>query len=830
MHSNVFVGVKPGFNHKQHNKGSRFLGNVTSHTSEEPSNYDYVLLPITTGRYKEIVGQVFKEFQKQSKQHWQPLRVPEPQLQDICIPPFNVNKLDDDDTPSYIGLLSSWLELESPDLAVRDLGLKVLLNECKYARFVGIRKLILAPPRDLSNLQLYGQMIYRLLQNRIIFTAPALTISISLPLYEDSDPLATWELWNTVRKLCEYHSSLTVSLALPRTKTPSFVLNRWLAEPVSCLLVSSSIFASNQYDYPVLHKFNQNLILKFQKINGDSQILGNELCVILHGMEKYANDVKGGESAYLEYVNFLLKKGDKALNFKGNRQLMLQEESRIMPPLKPHSDTLLNSTYLTFEKDLVKYDLYESAILEALQDLSSRATFKRPLVVLVAGAGRGPLVDRTFKTLSMLSLENRVSIIAIEKNPQAYLYLQKRNFDYWDNKVELIKEDMTKWQTNEPPERRVQVDLCISELLGSFGCNELSPECLWSIEKYHSRNDTVFIPRSYSSYIAPVSSPLFYQKLSKVNRSLESPWVVHRVPYCILSSKINEVWRFEHPMFEKDVDQVEDGDDTVRFSQSSLSEFKMKHRGEIHGFIGFFTVTLYNDIFLSTLPDDSTVRLKSNEESSKCARQDEDLQLIKRCDHTPNMTSWSPIIFPLKQPLSFVDDSELSVLMSRIHSDTEQKVWYEWSLESFIYLMLSNYGSATAATNMTNPRSIVTEGTKTSNHNRHFSVTTNQNLDNQIDLDQDVENEEEQGFLSNLETGWQSVQDIHGLSETTRPDQLNSTNRPMFDLKSSRVLDSTSGSPRHEDLEEDAPEVHVRVKTGVSTLHNVCGRAFSLPL
>lgn len=193
-------------------------------------------------------------------------------------------------------------------------------------------------------------MIYRLLQNRIVFAAPALTISISLPLYEDSDPLATWELWNTVRKQCEYHPSLTISLALPRTRTPSYVLNRWLAEPVSCLLVSSSIFASNQYDYPVLHKFNQNLILKFQKVNGDSQILGNELCVILHGMEKYANNVKGGESAYLEYINYLLKKGDKVLNSNSNHQFLLQEDSRIMPPLKPHSDNLLNSTYLTFEK------------------------------------------------------------------------------------------------------------------------------------------------------------------------------------------------------------------------------------------------------------------------------------------------------------------------------------------------------------------------------------------------------------------------------------------------------------------------------------------------
>lgn len=63
----------------------------------------------------------------------------------------------------------------------------------------------------------------------------------------------------------------------------------------------------------------------------------------------------------------------------------------------------------------MKYDLYESAILEALQDLAPRASAKRPLVILVAGAGRGPLVDRTFKIISMLFMDSKVSIIAIEK-------------------------------------------------------------------------------------------------------------------------------------------------------------------------------------------------------------------------------------------------------------------------------------------------------------------------------------------------------------------------------------------------------------------------------
>lgn len=66
-----------------------------------------------------------------------------------------------------------------------------------------------------------------------------------------------------------------------------------------------------------------------------------------------------------------------------------------------------------------------------------------------------------------------------------------------------------------------QADIIVSELLGSFGDNELSPECLDGVQKFlkgltlaiihvrmyiivYSSEDGISIPSSYNSYLIPV--------------------------------------------------------------------------------------------------------------------------------------------------------------------------------------------------------------------------------------------------------------------------------------------------------------------------------------
>jgi type II protein arginine methyltransferase len=84
-------------------------------------------------------------------------------------------------------------------------------------------------------------------------------------------------------------------------------------------------------------------------------------------------------------------------------------------------------------------------------------------------------------------------MLAVEKNPHAFigqtpeyflvltLRLLRRNESEWQGQVALFNNDMRTWQ---PPKL---VDILISELLGSFGDNELSPECLDGAQRVLNR-------------------------------------------------------------------------------------------------------------------------------------------------------------------------------------------------------------------------------------------------------------------------------------------------------------------------------------------------------
>ncbi len=63
-------------------------------------------------------------------------------------------------------------------------------------------------------------------------------------------------------------------------------------------------------------------------------------------------------------------------------------------------------------------------------------------------------------------------VYAVEKNANAVNTLRNAKvMEGWDN-VTIIDMDMRKWNAPE------KADILVSELLGSFGDNELSPECL----------------------------------------------------------------------------------------------------------------------------------------------------------------------------------------------------------------------------------------------------------------------------------------------------------------------------------------------------------------
>ncbi|SCU97241.1 LAFA_0G10506g1_1 [Lachancea sp. 'fantastica'] len=792
MKSNVYVGLKP------------VLGSATLGGEVSQDRYDYVLHPISNSRYRDRVKvAVHQHYQQPLNGRREALEVPQLQLQDLSVPP----KSPESATPGCIGLLASWVDMESADVDVQELSFQVLANEHNYAAFVGIKQLILAPPKNLASINRYALMVARLLSvrdNNNCIDGEDPVLSISLPFFEDSDPLSTWELWCTVRKICGYHSNLTVSLALPRDKVPSYVLQRWLAEPVTCLLVSSSIFATNQHNYPVLNKFNQQIIFEFQKINGNSQTKLSELCVILHGVEKYGFQVKGGEVAYLEYINYLLKRGDKLI--LTNPSMHKFAEPRLMPPLDPFSTEISNAVYHTFEQDKTKYQMYGKAIRKALKKLiadgimGSRSSSR--LIILIAGAGRGPLVDEAYMAIKELRVQY-YSIIALEKSSRAALYLQKRKHEYWKDSVEIVKDDACSWRSE------IKIDLCISELLGSFGCNELAPESLLNVEKYSCKDTTVFIPQSYSSFVAPISAPLLFQTLSKINMpdAFEKPWIIHNIPHCITSTKLNEIWSFHHPLADS------------KLTKSAVTDFKIKNKCEVHGLLGLFKATLFDDICLSILPDGSTLKM-----AGPLHDANDNAGLYAKGEHTPDMMSWSPIVFPLKQPFFISDDSELELFMTRNHDRVSHKFWYEWSVSSFVYLVMAEnkarslqsakHGAANTALQTSQPNNRFASPPAVDIHKAfdQFQSTSGTLPDeNQQTVSEDYDMFEnsgsESGFMDGHHGGWKSVHDIHGLG---------SKNPPVFDLQQSSQ-NSIDQSPTFEEL-------HVRVRTGSTEMQNVAGR------
>ena len=64
--------------------------------------------------------------------------------------------------------------------------------------------------------------------------------------------------------------------------------------------------------------------------------------------------------------------------------------------------------------------------------------------------------------------------------------LQAQKLEKWKDEVTIISCDMRKWKAPE------KADILVSELLGSFGDNELSPECLDGAQAFLNGNGFTF--------------------------------------------------------------------------------------------------------------------------------------------------------------------------------------------------------------------------------------------------------------------------------------------------------------------------------------------------
>ncbi len=429
---------------------------------------------------------------------------------------------------------------------------------------------------------------------------------------------------------------------------------------------------------------------------------------------------------------------------------------------------------------------------ESLDDLLLESVNKRDGVVLdvdlyeatifVVGAGRGPLVRESIAAVSRVAssmlAENKALIarvVAIEKNPSAVLYLQslKSTNRSWNggeeyaeqldlhyphncgsdieelnrrggirsslpglSNVTVIGCDMRE-ATSHPllkfmiQNEEFRADIVVSELLGSFGDNELSPECLDGVQRCGIlKENCVSIPQNYTAFIAPVSSSRLYSEArcqssfpahpeegpaapaSGMQRALETPYVV-RSHAASQTHPETACWTFSHPRPSKSdtrMDTEENNSNKINASaeaakninnnrhahvsfrtdpmhgasagcgygalDTEMPSMDVNEEGDgtsvtIHGFLGSFHSVLYES------PSDRS-------KVGKMKRKSSDERRLSVISIAPNsfsvgMFSWFPLYFPLKQPLCVPEGGTVNCSVWRRSDDA--RVWYEWCAE-----------------------------------------------------------------------------------------------------------------------------------------------------
>lgn len=543
---------------------------------------------------------------------------------------------------------------------------KKLINDIKYAAHVRPNGPFYIKPSPMCNPERLGKLLNENLP--LTFYEPSFVVEINLVdseycrqmhfKEEDQEEVeSTWCFWNRLHSAANYNHRIEVSLVLsPDNVVEEKEIARWLGESIYMIVATSDCYQSNSNNYPTFDKFNQLIIRLFM------QLCRPVICVEPDNYE---------DPIVIHYRDFFLfqEKFVKHDNFSPD-----QDIPRF--PLQPLKDDLEYNTYCTFEKDKAKYILYQRAIEEALKDMvpeEEKAT--RETVVMVVGAGQGPLVRAALN--AGVNTERKIKIVIVEKNSNALNILEALLRDRWPNEnIELIFGDMRKTAYNGG------VDILVSELLGSFGDNELSPECLDGIQ-YCLKPTGISIPCDSISYLRPVMTKrvngnilkFFDQRFEgfgderrykdsdedgekaaddddneesqfneekqkiRTRKSFKASWLVYfGSVYYIDETK--EVFKFEHPNRENPIDN----------SRHKTLEFSASQECVLNGFAGYFKSKLYKDIELSIHPK----------------------------THTKALRSWYSIYFPLPEPFTLAKNDRIELSFSR--KVNKRKVWYEYQV------------------------------------------------------------------------------------------------------------------------------------------------------
>lgn len=607
-----------------------------------------------------------------------------------------------------VGKVSSWIDLDAEDENQKRDSLTALHQELAWASHLTVQAVLLPSPPHGSHSPNYARAIAHAIVAGTAGAALWLLIPAATTKEITANPASQmdtkdninntksnnnnnnssnsnsnsvsdpWEWWNAVRFATNHSSKLGVALEIGATlPEEDDNLQRWWGEPLKAVIVQTDAFLTNRRGYPTLSKRHQEFLVHAFRRN---------IQVVLAGEAKHSPDpehpepstaaplpppppsppsssrvvASGGateypslaESAsmltttvnapplssnpvrvYWEYLSFLFRKQPVTGE---TDTLEFAYRDFLQAPLQPLQDNLESQTYETFERDGTKYKVYGEAVRQALLDKvppSEAAT--TVMVLMVVGAGRGPLVSASIAAAH--AANRRLRIWAVEKNPNAVVHLNARAAAEGWRDVTIIHADMRDWNAPEP------ADILVSELLGSFGDNELSPECLDGAQRF-LRPGGISIPQAYTSFLQPITAHKLWTDVNAYNdvEHFETPFVVKFHRFTPLAPS-QALFTFNHPNLSQPV--IDNSrEETLIFTCTPP-------QGTVcHGFAGYFDAQLYKNVHLSILPE----------------------------THTPDMSSWFPIYFPIRQPFYVPAGAEMRVSMWRCCS--RQHVWYEWAV------------------------------------------------------------------------------------------------------------------------------------------------------
>lgn len=443
---------------------------------------------------------------------------------------------------------------------------------------------------------------------------------------EPNNSVCAWRQWNSIRCHLNSDKRIGVCLGIDDNLIGRVAeLSRWTGEPVKMMILRSEQFSNSSSldDSVKLNNVREEFITKVALANSA------ETCFVVQG--------RRGQNL-VPFISHLYRLAE-TIKQKHFDEYLSDWDDALQTPLQPLASNLDSVTYRTFEMDHAKYLAYREAMVEAIIRLESRC---EELVVMILGAGRGPLVDSFIRAIKIANPKQKFKIFAVEKNPSSIVSLRFRNKRDWTkSEVHIFEHDMRTWNP------KVKADIIVTELLGSLADNELSPECLdgvWRLCQPH----TISIPQEYSSYIAPICSHKLHQKLREHKNSgnlhvYDRIYVV-KLKNCYHISQPKRLFNFDHyNLSSEPTDRCNE-----RYARL---KFKSSVDTVCHGFSGYFTANLFASTPLSTLLGPGA---------------------------TPNMYSWFPAFIPLEQPIEMPKGTKMEVHFWRKESPT--KVWYEWVL------------------------------------------------------------------------------------------------------------------------------------------------------